>query len=282
LAGHTANNRLPVFALKPAPVQVTWLGYPGSTGLSAIDYRLVDAVTDPVDEAECAASEKLFRLDGCFLCFGGSTEAPSPSLPPSVATGAVTFGSFNNPSKYSDATLNAWAELLRRMPAARLLLKGLPFTDPATQDRYRARLVERGIAPERITILGWAPERAGHLAQYREVDVALDPFPYNGTTTTCEALWMGVPVVCLRGERHSGRVGASLLAAVGFEELVAKDVETYIDIAVRLAHDKQRLIDLSGSLRTKMAGSPLCDAHGFARKMERAYRSMWRRWCEDA
>jgi predicted O-linked N-acetylglucosamine transferase (SPINDLY family) len=282
LAGHTANNRLPVFALKPAPVQASWLGYPNFTGLSAIDYRLVDAVTDPVDDGECAASETPFRLDGCFLCYVAPSDAPQPSLHSRAVTDSVTFASFNSPIKYSEATLNAWAELLKRMPAARLLLKGLPFADAATQARYRARLVERGVAPERITLLGRTPDKAGHLAQYREVDVALDPFPYNGTTTTCEALWMGVPVVCLRGNRHSGRVGASLLSAVGLDELIAEDVEGYIDLAVRLAQDRPRLIDLSGSLRTKIAASPLCDAPGFARKMEAAYRSMWRRWCEKS
>jgi protein O-GlcNAc transferase len=281
LAGHTANNRLTVFAQKPAPVQVTWLGYPSSTGLSAIDYRLVDAVTDPWDEIPSPASEKLFRLDGCFLCYGIPNDGPARSLPPSVATDTVTFGSFNSPSKYSDATMDAWAELLAQMPRARLLLKGMPFTDHATQARYRGRLAERGVAPNRITLLGPIPDRVGHLAHYGEVDIALDPFPYNGTTTTCEALWMGVPVVCLRGDRHSGRVGASLLTTLGLDELIAEDIEGYVEIAVRLAQDRPRLIDLSGSLRAKMAASPLCDARAFARKVEAAYRSMWRRWCEE-
>src|SRR5262249_53974616 len=248
VAGHTANNRLLVFNQKPAPVQATWLGYPCSTGLSAIDYRLGDGVTDPVDDAQTTASEMLLRVPGCFLCYGAPSDAPPASPPPSAATGAVTFGSFNSPSKYSDATMDAWAELLERMPAARLLLKGLPFADAATEARYRARLVARGVAPARITLLGPIGDRAGHLSQYREIDIALDPFPYNGATTTCEALWMGVPVVCLRGDRHSGRVGASLLAAIGLHELVAEDTERYIEIAVRLAQDRCRLIDLTNSL----------------------------------
>jgi predicted O-linked N-acetylglucosamine transferase (SPINDLY family) len=281
LAGHTAGNRLPVFARKPAPVQVTWLGYPNSTGLSAIDYRLVDGVTDPEDDARPLASERLVRLDGSFLCYGPPTDAPSSAPPPSLESGTITFGSFNNPTKYSAATIDAWVELLSRIPEARLLLKGLTFTDASTRALYHARFSERGVPLERITLLGGIPDRAAHLAQYRDIDIALDPFPYNGTTTTCEALWMGVPVVTVRGDRHSGRVGASLLTGVGLNELIAHDVEEYIDIAARLAHDRARLVHLRSSLRAQMAASPLCDAPRFARKIEAAYRSMRRLWCEE-
>jgi predicted O-linked N-acetylglucosamine transferase (SPINDLY family) len=279
LAGHTAANRLPMFARKPAPIQVTWLGYPHSTGLSAIDYRLVDAVTDPEDDVLSIASEKLVRLDGTFLCYEPPNYAPSPLPPPSLESGAITFGSFNNPNKYSAVTIDAWAKLLSRVPEARLLLKGLPFADASTRALYQARLSDRGVPPQRITLLGGVPDQA-HLAYYCEIDIALDPFPYNGTTTTCEALWMGVPVVTLRGDRHSGRVGASLLASVGLDELIAHDVNEYIDVAVRLAHDPSRLVHLRSSLRAQMAASPLCDAPGFAHKIESVYRSMWRHWCE--
>ena len=241
LAGHTANNRLRVFARKPAPVQVTWLGYPNTTGLEAIDYRLVDAVTDPVGETDACASETLVRLDGGFLCYGALKDAPEPIVPPFLKTGTVTFGSFNNPAKLSAVTLEVWAELLSRLPQARLLLKGEPFADAPTRALFLARLGERGVAAERVELVAWLPVAATHLALYHQMDIALDPFPDNGTTTTCEALWMGIPVVTLRGDRHAGRVGASLLTQIGLTDLIANSVEEYLEIAVALAHNPERL-----------------------------------------
>jgi predicted O-linked N-acetylglucosamine transferase (SPINDLY family) len=281
LAGHTAGNRLLVFARRPAPVQVTWLGYPNTTGLSAIDYRLVDAVTDPKDNVGQLASEKLVRLEGSFLCYGPPNDAPPMTSPPSLKNGIITFGSFNNPTKYSAATVHTWAQLLSRVQEARLVLKGLPFSDESTRDLYHARFSACGIAAERVILLGRSADRTAHLSQYREIDIALDPFPYNGTTTTCEALWMGVPVVTLRGDRHSARVGASVLGSLGLDELIARDAEHYVAIAVRLANDRSRLMHLRGSLRAQMQASSLCDAPRFARKMEAAYRSMWQCWCEE-
>ena len=278
LAGHTANHRLLVFARKPAPIQVTWLGYPNTTGLQAIDYRLVDAVTDPVGEADALASEALMRLESGFLCYGASKGAPEPTAPPYLQTGAVTFGSFNNPAKISAATVDTWATLLTRLPTARLLLKGKPFADAATRALFLARFGERGVAAERFELVAWLPGVATHLAAYHRVDIALDPFPYNGTTTTCEALWMGVPVVALRGDRHSGRVGASLLNQIGLPDLIANSVDEYVQIALELASNAQRLDDLRCSLRARVAASPLCDERAFARKMEAAYRTMWERW----
>jgi protein O-GlcNAc transferase len=283
LAGHTANNRLRVFARKPAPIQVTWLGYPNTTGLKAIDYRLVDAVTDPVGEADAWASETLVRLEGGFLCYSALKnvlkDAPEPAVAPRLETGAMTFGSFNNPAKGSAATLDAWATLLSRLPQARLLLKGRPFTDAATRSLFLARLREHGVDAERVELAAWLPGTAAHLALYHQVDIALDPFPYNGTTTTCEALWMGVPVVTLRGDRHAGRVGASLLTRIGLTDLIADSVEEYLEIAVALAHNPERLSDLRRVLRPRVAASHLCDEPGFARKMEGAFRTMWQRWC---
>jgi protein O-GlcNAc transferase len=282
LAGHTANNRLGVFARKPAPVQATWLGYPNTTGLSAIDYRLVDAVTDPPGAADALASETLLRLPGGFLCYGGLTGAPEPKGPPCLTTGAVTFGSFNNPAKLSAATCDAWAALLARLPQARLLLKGGWFVDAATRALYLARLTERGVAADRVELMPRVSGAAAHLSVYERVDVALDPFPYNGTTTTCEALWMGVPVVSLRGTRHAGRVGASLLTQAGLPELIADSAADYLDIAAALAADPARLNALRHTLRLRVAASPLCDGPGFARKMEAAYGAMWQHWCEAA
>jgi predicted O-linked N-acetylglucosamine transferase (SPINDLY family) len=278
LAGHSGKNRLRVFARKPAPVQVTWLGYPNTTGLSSIDYRLVDAITDPAG-ADALASETLVRLEGGFLCYAPLSEAPAPSPPPMVAADAVTFGSFNNPAKLSAATLDAWATLLTRLPKARLILKGRPFADAGTRAWFLARLGERGVATERVELLAFLRGAAAHLRVYKRVDIALDPFPYNGTTTTCEALWMGVPVVTRRGDRHAGRVGASLLAQIGLTELIAGSAEEYVEIALALANDPARLTKLRASLRPRMAPSPLCDAPAFARKIEGTYRKMWQHWC---
>lgn len=279
LAGHTAHNRLLALARKPAPVQATWLGYSNTTGLRAVDYRIVDAVTDPPGEADNLASETLLRLPGGFLCYGGMKGAPAPAVPPCLQSGAVTFGSFNNPSKLSPATLDAWANLLKRLPQARLLLKGKSLADPATRDLLLTRLRERGVADERVELVAWVASSAAHIALYERIDVALDPFPYNGTTTTCEALWMGVPVVTLRGDRHAGRVGASMLTRIGADDWIADTAEAYVDIAAALAGDPQGLADTRSSLRARMQASPLCDRDAFARDMEAAYRDMWRRWC---
>lgn len=279
LAGHTANNRLAVFAHKPAPVQVTWLGYPNTTGLMAIDYRLVDAVTDPSGEADDWATEHLIRLDGGFLCYAGQEDAPNPGPPPCLTNDLLTFGSFNHPAKLSPATLDCWGRLLGRLPQSRLLLKGKPFMDAATRALFLSRMSERGVAADRLEVLAWLPSRTAHLDLYNRVDISLDPFPYNGTTTTCETLWMGVPVVTLRGEHHRGRVGASLLTQAGLTDWIAGSIEEYLQIAARLARHPDHLRDLRRTLRPRVAASSLCDGDTFARKMEAAYRTMWQRWC---
>ncbi len=282
LAGHTAHNRLRVFARKPAPVQATWLGYPNTTGLSTIDYRLVDDVTDPAGPTDAFASETLLRLPDGMLCYGGSKDAGEPAPPPCLKSGVVTFGSFNNPSKISPGTLDVWAKLLTQIPGARLLLKGKPFADEAARDYLLARLAERGVGAERVQLVAWLPNTISHLALYEQIDIALDPFPYNGTTTTCEALWMGVPVVTLRGERHAARVGASLLGQAGLPDLIAGAADDYVAIASALAADPKRLAGLRFSLRRRVMASPLCDGKSFARNMEATYRTMWQRWCTAA
>jgi predicted O-linked N-acetylglucosamine transferase (SPINDLY family) len=276
LAGHSAFNRLPVFARKPAPVQVTWLGYPGSTGLEAIDYRLVDPVSDPEGEADAGASEALVRLRGGFLCY---RPPPGPAPDRGGADGRLTFGSFNNLNKMSPPVVALWAALLHRVPDARLLLKSRQLSDDAVGHAVRAAFARHGIAGERLGLLGWTAGPEAHLESYRRVDIALDPFPYNGTTTTCEALWMGVPVVTLRGDRHAARMGASLLVPLGLDALVAGDEAGYLEIAAALAADPERRARLRAELRPRMAAAPLCDETALAGRLQEAYRIMWRRWC---
>lgn len=279
LAGHTGHNRLLVFARKPAPIQVTWLGYPHSTGLSAIDYRFVDSVTDPEGEADALASETLVRLEKGFLCYSPQADAPSPGAPPCLATGSITFGSFNNPAKLSSVTLTTWAELLDRLPGSRLLIKGKLFAEAACKAQFLAQLERYGMNVKQVTLLGWVQGQTNHLSLYDQVDIALDSFPYNGTTTTCEALWMGVPVITLRGDRHAARVGASLLTQVGLAELIADSVEVYVDIATTLANDASSLCELRRTLRARMEASPLREESSFARKIEATYRDIWHRYC---
>ncbi len=272
LTGHTANNRLLVFARKPAPLQVTWLGYPNTTGLATMDYRLVDRITDPVNEG----SEKLLYLPNGFFCYSPAEEAPS-DIPPR-AEGPLTFGSFNNSIKMSMACIRVWARILAEAPEARLLLKSNHFIDPKACDYIKAGFADHGIEPERLELVPYKDSREEHHALYAQVDVALDPFPYNGTTTTCEALWMGVPVVTLRGDHHRSRVGTSILSRIGLDECVADDEDAYVSIATALARDTERRARLRNGMRDRMA--PLCNAPSFARDMEAAYRSIWRGWCQ--
>lgn len=279
LSGHTTANRLQMFALKPAPVQATWLGYPGTTGLKAIDYRIVDAITDPETADGRDASETLIRLPGGFLCYAPAADAPEPKVTAPRQDGVITFGSFNNPVKSSAPAMDVWARILARVPASRLLLKGNAFADEAVRRHVHAALSERGIASDRVDLRGPVADPGEHLKTYDEIDIALDPFPYNGTTTTCEALWMGVPVITLLGERHSGRVGASLLTRLGLEELIARTADDYVGIAAALADDGERLAAMHRDLRQRMAASSLCDGASFTRTLEEGYRTMWRRWC---
>ncbi len=274
LAGHTGGNRLETFAHRAAPVQLTWLGYPGTTGLTRIDGRIVDGWTDPPG-TETHCTEHLCRLPGPFLCYGAPDGAPEPAPPPSLASGAVTFGSFNALSKLNDRVLALWSRILRELPGSRLLLKSAALTGAGTRARTLQRFIQEGVAPHRIELLGWEPGTGSHLARYGALDIALDPFPYNGTTTTCEALWMGVPVICLDGDRHAGRVGTSLLSAVGLPELRCPDAEAYVRAAVDLAGDASRLAAYRSTLRGRVAGSPLCDAPRFARTLEALYLNLW-------
>jgi predicted O-linked N-acetylglucosamine transferase (SPINDLY family) len=281
LAGHTSGNRLDVMALRPAPVQLTYLGYPATTGLSAIDYRITDALADPPGPAR-RATEELVRMPGCFLCYTPFGPIPDVAPPPHEARGHVTFTCFNDLAKVNDRVLDAWGRILGALPSARLLLKARAFASRAAVERLHARLAARGVSPERVECRRLAGSAEEHLATYAEADVALDTFPYAGTTTTCEALLMGVPVITASGQSHAENVGRSLLHAAGLPELVARSADGYVALACALAGDGPRLSALRRSLRPRLLGSRLCDARAFTRDLEQQYRALWRRHCAAA
>ncbi len=282
LAGHTARHRLCLFAHAPAPVQASWLGYPDTTGLAQIGYRLSDAVADPPGDADRWHSEALVRLVNGFLCYRPPADAPDVAPPPSAAGRPITFGSFNTLAKLSPELLDAWTTILARLPNARLVIKTEALDDPAVREGLLEALAGRGVTAERIVLRGFEEQLADHLGRYQEIDIALDSAPYTGTTTSCEALWMGVPVITHAGARHIGRVGASLLDQLDLDELVADSLKTYVEIAVELANDPARLATLRHEMRERMRASPLTDEAGFARTVEAAIRAMWRTWCDDA
>jgi predicted O-linked N-acetylglucosamine transferase (SPINDLY family) len=278
LAGHTAGNRLLVFARKPAPVQITWLGYPNSTGLTAIDYRMTDAYADPPGFSDALHSERLVRLPQTNWIYQPPENCPEPGQHSAIES--VRFGCFNNFAKVTEPMMKIWANILGSVAGSTLLLKAKAFTSPDVQQYVRGIFEGESISPERLELMGWEESAVNHLALYNRIAIGLDPFPYNGTATTCEALWMGVPVISLAGKTHVSRVGASLLTNVGLGELIAESPGDYIRIAVELANDRPRLRNLHETLRQRMERSPLMDAPLFARNIESAYRQMWHTWCQ--
>ncbi|MFZ5908197.1 MAG: tetratricopeptide repeat protein [Nitrospirota bacterium] len=280
LAGHTANNRILLFARKPAPVQASWIGYPATTGLSAMDYKIVDAYTDPPGMTEHLYTEKLIRMPGCFLCYLPERESPTVNALPALSAGHTTFGSFNNFTKMTPEVMRLWAKILHALPGSRLILKSKSLSSEPVREFVSDLFTREGIAPERIVCRGWEESTCSHLALYNEIDIALDTFPYNGTTTTCEALWMGVPVVTLSGFHHTARVGTSLLINAGIRELAAASEEEYVATAVALAKDRLRLCYLRKNLRDMMHQSPLMDAGRFTGALEIHYRTIWENWCD--
>lgn len=279
LSGHTNDNRLMVFARRPAPVQVSYLGYPNTTGLDVMDYRITDAVADPEGEGDEFHSERLWRLPRCFLSYEAPEHAPEVGVRPG---NELVFGSFNTRAKYSPECIELWARVLHRVPNSRLLLKSIVGNaDSAGREELLARFAEHGVAPERIELLARIDDKSGHLGAYSRIDIALDTLPYNGTTTTCEAMWMGVPVVSLKGQRHAARVGASLLQAVGLSELIADSPDAYVEIAARLANDASYRGNLSRGMRERMRTSELCDGPAMAKALGNALREMWQRYCDS-
>ena len=278
LAGHVGDNRLLVLARKPAPIQVTYLGYPDTTGVNAIDYRLTDMLADLPQAQKFHTEEVVFLPEG-FLCYRPPDFAPPVAPLPADEKGHVTFGTFNNNCKINPVVGKIWAEVLASVPGARLLLKLKGGDAPELRDQYTRRFEGWGVDSGRIQICGWkSPDQ--HLQLYGQIDIALDTYPYNGTTSTCEALWMGVPVISLVGQCHASRVGLSILNRIGLEFFAASTPGEYVAKAVSLATSAQALRRIRNSMRARIAASGLCYAKGFARYVEAAYRQMWRRWCQ--
>ena len=278
LSGHTARNRLLAFARKPAPVQLTCLGYVGTTGLSAIGYRLSHIDADPPG-SEAFYSEALYRFsEHLWWCYRPRPGMPQVAPPPLLTNGFVTFASTNNFAKLTPEVLGLWAGILRRLEHSRLLVAGVP--EGSANERLIRQFGELGIDESRLIIRPML-QADEFLELYRQIDIVLDPFPYNGGTTTCDALWMGVPVVSLIGESFVSRMGYAMLKNIGLADLAATTVQQYADIALDLASDPVRLAALRAGMRARLEASPLRDEIGFTRGLESAYRGMWRSWCED-
>jgi protein O-GlcNAc transferase len=276
LAGLTGNTRVGVLASRPAPLGATYLGYPNTTGIPGVDVRFVDSTTDP-EGTDHFASERLVRLPGCMICFTPDAALGGNHLPVRAAHEPVTFGSFNNPTKLTGTTLSLWREVLGAVPGSRLALKGKGFDDPRCRSAFARRLAGAGIDLARVVFLTYAPKHEAHLRAYGEIDIALDTFPYTGTTTTCEALWMGVPVVTLAGRTHASRVSASILSAAGCPQWVAGSDLEYVRLAAQLAATASGLRTGRAALRARVASSPLADASGFARAFGDALMDEWER-----
>jgi len=279
LAGHTADNRLGLFARKPAPLQVSYIGYPASTGMLAMDYRFTDDLADPPGSTEQLHTETLLRIPNGFLCYQPPVAGEVAPLP-CLKKGYVTFGSFNNLAKINSAVIEAWSGLLKQVPGSRLLIKSKSLKYEDIRADLCQLFAAHGIHDSRIEITGWVGSMEDHLDLYSQVDIALDTFPYNGTTTTCESLYMGVPVVVLAGQEHVGRVGVSLLTHAGLAEFIADSVDTYIKLAASWAGNVQALAVVRKQLRARVSGSNLCDADSKTRNIERLYRTIWTDWLE--
>ena len=275
LTMHMSNGKALLFDRKPAPIQVAWLAYPGTTGLSAMDYRLTDPYLDPPGQHDDWYSETSIRLPDTFWCYDPLTSLPLPGPLPARKNGHITFGSLNNFCKVTPGTVQAWARVLEAVPGSNLLLL-------APRTRFRQRildlLADRGITGDRIEFAAPRP-RLDYLALYQRVDLGLDTFPYNGHTTSLDSFWMGVPVVTCLGDTVVGRAGWSLLSNLGLRELAAEDLDGFVQISVELAQDLPRLEALRLDLRRRMEASPLMDGKRFARGMEAAFRQMWQQWC---
>ena len=276
LTGHFAGHKLPVFAAQPAPIQITFIGYGNTTGLSRINHRFVDNITDPTG-SEALATENLVRLPGCFLCYQPPTNPPAPRDP--EPSRPFTLGSFNNLKKLSQSTINTWSTILKERPNTNLLIKSSKLANPELKAELIERFATQGINESRLDLRAFSPTTQDHLDTYNDLDLALDTFPYTGTTTTCESLVMGVPTLTLLGDTHAGRVSASLLTAINREDLIATSQSDYITKALK--HIDAGTLNQSQrqTLRDQTLASPLCDQRPYTNKVQDAYRTLWTQWC---
>jgi predicted O-linked N-acetylglucosamine transferase (SPINDLY family) len=280
LAGHSADNRIDAIFFRSAPVQVHWLGFAASTGAEEMDYRISDEITEPEGLCEHLSSEEIWRLPGGFHAIRMPDGLPEPAEPPCLKNGYITFGSFNNANKIGVRTIALWSRLLLEIPQSRLVLKHRSMEVFASREAVRSTFAAHGVDPQRVIFKGTTEERNDHFRLYGLMDVALDPIGYNGTTTTCEALYMGVPVLTLPGSTHASRVSASLLHQVGLDGWIARDEDAFSRIAKAAAARPEALARRRASLRNDFLNSPLSDGIGLASALEDAYREMWRRFCD--
>jgi protein O-GlcNAc transferase len=278
LGGHTEGSRLLLFAQKPAPIQVAYLGYPDTTGLSAIDYRLTDAFLDPPGSTDEFYSEKLLRLPRTFACYRPPSDAPAVAMSPAIKNGFVTFASLNNFWKVTPESIECWANILSQVPHSRFVMAAHGLQSAETRRQIETIFETRGVAAQRLELLG-RQSWHNYLALHNRADILLDTFPVGGHTVTCHALWMGMPVVTLAGKTSCQRLGASVLSNLNLQNLIATNPQEYVEKAVELAKDVPRLVDLRAMLRDKMSKSALMDGRKFARDVESAYCEMWGTFC---
>ncbi len=281
LAGHTAHNRLLLFARKPAPIQVSYLGYTNTTGLSTIDYCLTDIHVDPPGMTESFYTEKMVRVPDTVLCYRVPENSPEISDLPSLKSGHITFSSFNNLTKITPGVIVLWSRTLLAVPGSRLLMKAKFFKDQHVEQEIRQTFEQHGISADRLELLSWTTGFKEHLEIYHRVDIGLDPFPFNGGTTSFESLWMGIPVVTLAGNSFVSRMGVRQACNVNLSHLIAQTPDEYVAIATRLAGDLDQLKQIRAGLRTGVLHSPLMDGPRLARALGKAYRDMWQSWCSS-
>lgn len=275
LVGYLGSVRLGVFARRVAPVQMTYLGYPNTTGLQRIDYRITDHYADPAGDSQPWHSEALLALPGLFLCFEPLDEAPDVAPLPAIKNGHVTFGSTNVYTKVTAQMLNTWLQILKSCPGSKLIIKAKQFSETAFRDQVLAQFEAQLGEPGRVEVLGWLPRGESHLGFYDRIDIHLDTYPYNGTTTTFEALWQGVPSVTLAGNNHRSRVGLSIMSNIGHEDWVAHSQQEYIDLALAKASDLDALETFRAGIRNDMRESGVMDGERFTRKLEGAFERAW-------
>lgn len=277
LAGHSAYNRLPVFAKKPSPIQITYLGYPNTTGLTSMDYRIVDSYTDPEGLTDGFNTEKLIRLKDCFLCFCPDENKPECLDPPIIKNGYVTFGSLNNLSKVNDFTIDLWSDVLLQIRDSRIIIKSKALSDDAVKTRLKNRFIKNGIEEDRVLLMGYVKGFYNHLEIYNLFDISLDTFPYNGTTTTFESILMGTPVVTLVGNTHCSRVGFSILKNLQCDELIATKYDDFLTICKTISSDISMLNNYKQGLRERLLRSILTDKSKFVSNFEKTLINIYNR-----